>query len=446
MTLLCVIVFLVIVFASCIRVSRHMNVSGVVDSQQWALIDFRDAVYFPTVSFLNGDNPYNQHTFVARYPVRVGFSPYTPLFLLVHAPFGLLPYYPSQLLYFALTIALTLVLAWLSLWMCGRRPTLAPVTGIAALILASRPGHWNLMLGQTTLQFVLLVYVALYTSWRLPWLSGLAFVGPTMKATFCLPLTVVMMAQRQYKAVMMGALVAVLATLIPVAVLVHSAGDFASLATTYFDSIRDFESDPTANAVVSPARMDAVALVGRLSGRSPGPVSSLVLFALALSLAGGTIRRVRKRGRGREADLFCISVACITILVATYQLTYSALLLALPLTALVLDCWVPPEFVAGSVVRRALIILLAVPFANHLIAPRFLYVFDTGSWTWILLVSMNGIAVLLAFGVYVWVAFRRPRTVAAGPPGRLDRAAGMKGSVSRAVRPSPPPAAGTAAP
>ena len=70
-----------------------------------------------------------------------GFSPYTPLFLLVHAPFGLLSHYPSQLSYFVLTIALTLVLAWLSLWMCGRSPTLASVTGIAAMVLVSRPGH-----------------------------------------------------------------------------------------------------------------------------------------------------------------------------------------------------------------------------------------------------------------------------------------------------------------
>ena len=164
-------------------------------------------------------------------------------------------------------------------------------------------------------------------------------------------------------------------------------------------------------------RIDAVALVGRICGHSPGPVSRLVLFALVLGLAGATIRRVRACSQGRAADVFCVSVASIAILVASYQQIYSALLLVLPLTALVLDCWVPPEFMAGSVVRRALIILLGVPFANHLIAPRFLYVFDTGSWAWILLVSMNGIAVLLAFGVYVWVAFRRlPRTVADRSP------------------------------
>jgi hypothetical protein len=408
-TVLCVIAFLVIVLASCIRVARHMNVPGVVDNQQWALIDFRDAIYYPTVSFLGGDNPYNSDTFVARYPVRVGFPPYAPLFLLVHVPFGLLPHIPSQLMYFVLTIALTLVLAWLSLWMCGRRPKLASVTGIAALILASRPGHWNLMLGQTTVPLVLLVYIALWSTWRSPWLSGLAFVGPTMKATFCLPLTVVMIAQKQYRAVVIGVSVAVLATLIPVAVLVHSAGDFATLASTYLESIRDLEDDPAANAVVSTARMDAIALVGRLSGRSPGPASSLLLFAFASSLAGATIWRVRKRAPGREAELFCISVASVMVLVATYQLTYSALLLVLPLMALLLDCWAPSELMAGSAARRVLIVLLAVPFANHLIAPRFLHLLERGSWGLTLLVSMNGMAMLLAFGVYVWVAFRSPR-------------------------------------
>ena len=126
---------------------------------------------------------------------------------------------------------------------------------------------------------------------------------------------------------------------------------------------------------------------------------------------------MRARSRGRETDLFCISVASVTILVATYQLTYSALLLTLPLMTLVLDCWVPPEFTAGSAVRRALIVLLSVPFANHLIAPRFLNLLEAESWGRMLLVSINGLALLLALGVYVWVAFRSStRTVAAHSP------------------------------
>jgi len=417
MTALCVIAFLVVVFASWMRVSHHMNVPGVVNNQQWALTDFRDAVYYPTVAFLNGDNPYDQPTFVARYPVRVAFSPYTPLFLLVHVPFALLPHTPSQVVYFVLMIALALVLAWLSLWMCGRSSNLASVTGIATLVLASRPGHWNLMLGQTTLQLVLLVYIALFFGWRSPWLSALAFVGPTMKVTFGLPLTVLMIVQKQYKAVVIGVCVAVLLTLVPTIVLLNSAGGLESLVTTYLDSIRELEDDPSASSVVSPSRLDTVALVGRFSGRPPGPASRLALFTLVLSLAGATIQRVRARSRGRATDLFCISVACISILVSTYQLTYSALLLTLPLMALVLDCWVSPEFTAGSTVRCGLIGLLSVPLANHLIAPRFLYLLEAGSWGRNLLVSINGLALLLALGIYAWVAFRHsPRTVAAHSP------------------------------
>ena len=417
-TALCVVSFFVVVFASCIRLSLHMNLpEKPATHQYWALCDFRNNIYYPTVSFLSGDNPYDRHEFLARYPVRLRFAPYTPLFLLVHVPFGLLSHTPSQLLYFALTIALTLVYAWLSLWMCGRSsPSVASVTGIAALVLASRPGNWNLMLGQTTFEFVLPVYIALFSRWRSNWLPGLALAGATMKATFGLPLMVLMIVQRQYKAVVIGVCAAILMTLIPTMVLVRSAGNIETLAITFLDSVRVFEDDPAASSVVSTSRIDVVALVGRVRGSPPGPISNLVLFASILSLAAITIRRVRASSRGREADLFCISVASIAILVATYQQVYSALLLVLPLTALVLGCWAPSDFMAGSGIRRVLIVLLSVPFANHLIAQRFLNYLDEGTWGWILLVSINGIAMLLAFGVYVWVAFRRPRVVVARAP------------------------------
>ena len=46
--------FLVVVFASSVRVVLHMNEPGDLNPQRWALVDFRDAVYYPVVSFLGG--------------------------------------------------------------------------------------------------------------------------------------------------------------------------------------------------------------------------------------------------------------------------------------------------------------------------------------------------------------------------------------------------------
>ena len=386
--------------------------AAATDRQQWVFADFRDAVYYPTVSFLQGENPYGQQ-FVERYPVRYPMSPYTPLLLLVHVPFGLLPLTASQLSYFVLTIILTLVLSVMSLRMCGRDPTVASVTGIAAAILVSRPGHLNLMFGQTTMEFVLLVYVALYAALRSSWSPGLALSGATMKVTFGLPLAVLMVVERQYKPVVIGICVAFFATLVPTLVLAHSAGGISTLVATYLDSILIFESHPTTSAVASAYRIDAVAIIGRMSGHSPGLVSKLFLFSSILFIAGVSMRRVRARFQGRAADLYCISVAIIAILIATYQQTYSALLLVLPVVALALGCWAPSELISGSTVRPILIVLLSVPLVNHLIAPRFWQFFDKESWTWTFVVSMNGIALVLAFGVYVWVAFRRPRAAAA---------------------------------
>ena len=143
--------FLVVVFASSVRVVLHMNEPGDLNPQRWALVDFRDAVYYPAVSFLGGGNPYDSDPYLTAFPAGTPFPPYSPSTLLVHLPFGLIPHTASQLLYFGLTIALTLVLAHLTLWMCKRRPTLTSVFGLAALILTTRLGHWDLLLGQTAL-------------------------------------------------------------------------------------------------------------------------------------------------------------------------------------------------------------------------------------------------------------------------------------------------------
>ena len=64
----------------------------------WGFIDFRDAVYYPVVAFLDGTNPYDPTAYRATYPVGNIFPVYTPVTLLVHLPFGMLPFVPYLLL------------------------------------------------------------------------------------------------------------------------------------------------------------------------------------------------------------------------------------------------------------------------------------------------------------------------------------------------------------
>ena len=54
--------------------------------------DFRDGVYYAATAFFAGDNPYDQETYVPKYPVGERCSLYSPLSFVMHAPFALLGY------------------------------------------------------------------------------------------------------------------------------------------------------------------------------------------------------------------------------------------------------------------------------------------------------------------------------------------------------------------
>jgi hypothetical protein len=264
------------------------------------------------------------------------------------------------------------------------------------------------MCGQPTIELVIAVYIALYFGAKSTPVSGLALALATTKPTYGAPLVVLMLAHRYFRSVRIGIILAVVATLIPVAILVHAAGGVPEFAESIVRSYVDLDVYTTSSPVFSPYRIDLFALVSRFSGASLGPVVEIVIFLIVMAVAGATILHVRKLAPGNAVDLYCISVASIAILIASYQLSYNILLLVLPLTALLLDCWVPGDFEITPEVRRVLILLLSIPMFNFLGARRIMSHVEVGSGLWLLLTSINGVALLLAFGVYVGLAFRTP--------------------------------------
>src|SRR5262249_16903143 len=119
---------------------------------RYAMADFRDAVYYATVAFFAGDNPYDEATYVPKYPVCERCSLYSPLSFVLHGPLALLPFVPAATLYYLLSLALTVGLGALALRCAGVAPTPTRVAGLGALLIASRPGLMNLFDGQVTLQ------------------------------------------------------------------------------------------------------------------------------------------------------------------------------------------------------------------------------------------------------------------------------------------------------
>lgn len=179
------------------RVGMIGEVLGIDAGAPWVMTDFYSGGYYPVRALLDGENPYDRARFLELYPVADGFPPYLPVTLALHLPFGLLPRAPAAAAYFATTIALTLVLAWSALRLGGgggREINVAAVLLAAAIILATRPGHWNLMAGQRTLLYVLGTCAAVRFLRERPLLARLGLALAMIKPTFGVPLAILMLA------------------------------------------------------------------------------------------------------------------------------------------------------------------------------------------------------------------------------------------------------------
>ena len=161
----------------------------------WTMVDFRSQVYYPAVAFLGGENPYAAERFLKLYPVNSVFPFYLPVALLMHLPLGLLSVRTASAVYFTLTLALTFLLAFASLAFNKIKVKITDVFLIGGLVLLSRSGHWNLLLGQPTLEVVLASYVAFYFARRSAIISGLGLVISMMKPTFGILIALLMLTQ-----------------------------------------------------------------------------------------------------------------------------------------------------------------------------------------------------------------------------------------------------------
>ncbi|MFI5365828.1 MAG: glycosyltransferase family 87 protein [Candidatus Binatia bacterium] len=412
---LALIAFLALVSLVSYRGIGNLNVPGHPDASHWVLQDFRDTVYFPAVAFLEGRNPYDAGTFVDQYPVWRPLPLYLPVNLLIHLPFGFLPFESAELAYYVLTLLLTIALAYLSLRLCGLPARLSHVFGLAALIVLSRPGHMNLLLGQVTLQCVIATYVALHYARSRSWLAGLGLAVSTFKPTFGIPLAVLMLCRRDMRAVVTGVVLAAMLSGAVAGILAHAAGGVEPLVASMLTSHQGFADQQFNDPVFGPFRIDTPALVARLLGANPGALAEVAIGLAVLSIGAFGVWRVAGN-KGEETGLRPLSATliCITMLACTYHQTYDWLLLTLPLTALAADRWVPRHSTQPAL-RWLLLGVLSLPALNYLATATAIDRLGLQTGWRLVVTSLNAGVLLIAFAAYVALALHSQPVSTARP-------------------------------
>jgi hypothetical protein len=268
-------------------------------------------------------------------------------------------------------------------------------------ILISQPGQWNLFLGQCAAPIAVAVYAALHFARRRPWLGGLCFAVASFKPTTGAPLALLMLARGDRRAVLIGVVLAAAVGGLLAVPIVHGAGGAGAFLASLSGNYAAFAADPTAAADTSPYRVDVAALVSRLLGRPVSVGVEIALMLTVLGLSAAALRRLAKSDDDQDR-LLSASLVCVALLVCVYHQSYEGLLLTLPLLVTAHRC------LAGDarVSRRHWLLLCAaaVPAGNYLIMGNVVGRMATGGTTWLVATSLDGVALLVAFGVLCTLA------------------------------------------
>jgi hypothetical protein len=282
---------------------------------------------------------------------------------------------------------------------------------IAALVVLSRPGRQLLLLGQPTIEFILASYLALGYARQAPMISGLGLALSLCKPSFGLPLAVLMLARRHHATVTFGVVLSLLINLPVFIILALRAGSVTALWHDLVDTLRVNQGNPdylVVNPATSSTRIDVSSLISRMVGYPLSGVAQLVVMLVVLTLAAIVLRRSEKF-RGKDRTLAMDSILCLGVLLSVYHQAYDLVLLTMPFAVVAFRCL--PTIFNTNGFRLPLLGLYTMLAANYLssnaVLVRLRLVPASGvndaptGGLWLLLLSINGIALLLLFALYL---------------------------------------------
>jgi len=421
-----VLAFAVAIVVALLRVGVLTELAGVRLGARWAMLDFHSGVYYPVRALLTGENPYDRARFLSLYPVSDGFPPYPPFTLLLHLPFGLLPPATADVAYAIFTVVLMLVLAWVALRATHRTATMAAVLMLASVLLLTRPGHWNLVLGQRAAELALGSYLALFAAPAHPWLSGLGLTLAMLKPTWGIPLMFLMLARGDRRPVALGVLLSFALNLPLLALIVSRAGGVHAFATRLFQGYRDWQAVSDVNPATSSVRIDVTTSVSRLLGHPLSDVSQLLLTLLVITCGVAAVYSLRKELTPGVSEL-TIGIICTAVLLCGHHVGYDFLLLTAPVLVVLYQGLPTSESRWG---RWLFIGLFTIPAVNWVATESVLAALRPRRELWLLIASLNGVALIALFCGYLvlaarWSFNRRRRLLHAAPFGFPDVTRGI---------------------
>lgn len=367
--------------------------------------DFHNGAYFLSLAFREGVNPYSNEM-GDRYLIARSSPIYSPVVFVWHLPFSFLGLYEADVLFFLCNTAMLGLLAWMGIYMSNQKFRWGIWISFFTVLVYSRPGHVTLFTGYFTAELVIGSIVALHFGATRPFLSGVGMLLASGKPTYVLPLIVMMLCRRNYRAVVAGLLLCIAGGLLGLGWLASFSSPM-EVAAGINEGRVALHEDPTEDPVNTWTRLDTVGMVSKVVGWKPNDFAYFGSMLLMLAVPGWVIFKASQFERNRGATGLTATIACLTILVSIYHHAYDSLLVVVPWIGIAffrtIDRAEMPEWC-----RRTLAVLLAVPLANYFSTRVFQQKLglDPQSGIWETITSVNGVCLLMALGLACWCAWK----------------------------------------
>ena len=299
------------------------------------MADFRDVIYFPTRAVAEGINPYDSSSepladgsprYWQRYPVLNLFPLYSPLVLLLFGAFALPDFYTAAAAFQVLNLALLLIWSYLIWKHADQTPTAERVLWLATAMLITQAGRAIFIGGETAIPLAIGTLLAAVHASRHPTTAGWALALTSFKPTFGLPLGLLLLFRREWKAVFLGWGLGFVIAVAGLIAIFGQTNDLARLPQIILQNQRDLESHPEATALTTSTRIDSAAALERWF-QLKSSTGRLAVFLTIFVLAGTTLSRLSYHVQEPEAERLLQIVTLVGTVACMYRLTYDGIAL-----------------------------------------------------------------------------------------------------------------------
>lgn len=385
--------------------SQYSMPSGEFDWTNRGHSDFHNGVYFPSLAFREGVNPYSQAV-ADRYLIPRSSPVYSPVVFIWHLPFSFPGLYEADVLFFLCNTAMLGLLAWMGIRMSNQRFRWGIWLVLFAILVYSRPGHVTLFTGYFTVELVIGSIVALHFAATRPFVSGAGMLLASGKPTYILPLILMMLCRRNYRAVVTGLVLCVAGGLIGLGWLASFSAP-AEVIAGISEGHSALHQDATEDPVNTWTRLDLVGAVSKVMNWKPGDLVYFASMFGILAVPGWVVFKTSATERNVGATGLTATIVCLTMLVSIYHHAYDSLLIVVPWIGITFFRSIDQAEVSESI-RRVIAVLLAFPLANYLSTRAFLQTtgLDPQGWRWELITSANGVCLSIALVLLCWCALK----------------------------------------